>query len=67
VKKAAKKVKKKMGRPATGRDPAITIRIPPETLARVMRWAKKHNYNRSVAVVGLVERGLKSCGEPVEE
>ncbi len=62
-----KKVKKKIGRPATGRDPAVTVRIPPKVLSAVLRWGKRHDYNRSVAIVGLIQRGLKSCGEPVEE
>jgi len=29
-----------------------------------MRWAKKHNYNRSIAIVRLIERGLRSADEP---
>jgi hypothetical protein len=55
-----KKVKKRVGRPATGRDPAVTIRIPPEVLAEIMRWAKKHGYNRSTAIVGLIQRALRT-------
>jgi len=58
------KPKNKIGRPATGRDPAVTIRIPKDVLERVMRWAKKHNYNRSIAIVRLIERGLRSADEP---
>jgi hypothetical protein len=56
------KKKKKIGRPATGRDPAVTVRIPQETLDAVTRWAKQHDYNRSTAIVDLVERGLRTRG-----
>jgi hypothetical protein len=56
-----KKPRKKMGRPATGHDPAVTVRIPQEVLDEVLRWAKKHGYSRSTAIAGLVERGLRGC------
>ncbi len=48
-----------MGRPATGVDPSVSVRIPPDVLAEVLRWAKKHGgYNRSTAIVVMIERGL---------
>ena len=55
---ARKKQKKKMGRPATGFDPSISVRVPQEVLDQIMRWAKENGYTRSVAVVGLLMRGL---------
>lgn len=47
-----------MGRPATGVDPAVTIRVPPDVLAQVLRWAKRYGYSRSTAIVVMIERGL---------
>jgi hypothetical protein len=55
--------KKKMGRPATGHDPAVTVRIPAETLAKVEKWAKANKCSRSTAVAVMVERGLKQAGD----
>jgi hypothetical protein len=61
-----KKVKKKMGRPATGRDPAVTSRIPPETLARVEKWAIVNGWSRSEGIVRLLERGLAAAHTDAE-
>jgi hypothetical protein len=55
--------KKKMGRPATGHDPAVTVRIPAEMLATVEKWAKANRCSRSAAVAVMVERGLKQEGD----
>jgi hypothetical protein len=52
-----------MGRPATGHDPSVSVRIPQGVLDRVMNWAKKNDYSRSIAIVGLIERGLASLEE----
>jgi hypothetical protein len=57
------KPKKKMGRPATGRDPAVTVRIPPDMLDEIERWAKANGCSRSAAVVAMIGRGLKQAGE----
>jgi hypothetical protein len=54
------KVKKKIGRPATGRDPAVTSRIPPKILEKVTAWAKTKGHSRSVAIVYFLARGLIS-------
>jgi hypothetical protein len=52
------------GRPATGRDPAITSRIPQEIVAAVDKWAAKNNApTRAEAIRRLVELGLKSKGK----
>jgi hypothetical protein len=50
--------KRGRGRPATGRDPAVTARIPPETLERVAKWSEANDCSRSEAIVQLIERGL---------
>jgi hypothetical protein len=47
-----------MGRPATGHDPAVTVRIPAEILAQIEKWAKANKCTRSTAVVVMIERGL---------
>jgi predicted DNA-binding protein len=39
------------------------IRIPQDMLDRVLRWAKKHGFNRSTAIVWMIEHGLDSVGE----
>jgi hypothetical protein len=52
------KKKKGRGRPATGHDPSVTVRIPQPVLHQVLRWAERHGYNRSTAIVAMIERGL---------
>jgi hypothetical protein len=52
--------KKRRGRPATGRDPHVTARMPPELIRAVAAWAKHNKLNRSDAIRQLVERGLQA-------
>jgi predicted DNA-binding protein len=47
------------GRPATGRDPVRTVRLPDELLAMVDQWASEKGTTRSEAIRMLIERGLK--------
>jgi len=51
---------KRRGRPATGRDPAVTIRLPEAVLAKVEHWAmaQEDQPPRSQAIRRLVELGL---------
>jgi hypothetical protein len=62
--------KKKRGRPATGRDPHVTSRMPPELIAEVEAWAVTNETSRSDAFRRLVEIGLtvkaKSKQAPVD-
>jgi hypothetical protein len=60
------KYQKKRGRPATGRDPAVTIRISQGVLDAVETWAAGQDDTpaRSPAIVRLVEIGLKSPMNP---
>jgi Arc/MetJ-type ribon-helix-helix transcriptional regulator len=52
--------KRGRGRPATGRDPAITSRIPEEIVAAIDKWAGKNEVaTRAEAIRRLVELGLK--------
>jgi hypothetical protein len=50
--------KKKRGRPATGRDPHVTSRMPLRLIERVEAWAAAHAIGRSEAIRRLVEQGL---------
>jgi hypothetical protein len=52
---------KRRGRPATGRDPAVTARLPGTTIAKVDQWAAKNDATRSDAIRRLVELGLASA------
>jgi hypothetical protein len=60
--KSIKVHQKKPGRPATGRDPAVTIRLPKEVLDDVETWAAKQEggLNRSQAINWLIKLGLKA-------
>lgn len=52
--------KPKRGRPATGRDPMVSSRIPAGVVAEVDAWAAKNETTRSDAIRRLVELGLKA-------
>ena len=60
MRKSIKVHQKKRGRPATGRDPAVTIRLPKEVLDAVEAWAARQGDTpaRSPAIARLVELGL---------
>jgi hypothetical protein len=50
---------KRRGRPATGRDPSVKVRMPPDIIQAIERWAGKfHDLDRSAAIRALVELGL---------
>jgi hypothetical protein len=59
---------KKRGRPATGRDPAVTIRLSKDVLDAVEEWAARQDDSpaRSPAIARLVELGLKAKPIPSE-
>jgi predicted DNA-binding protein len=52
------KRKKKRGRPATGQDPVIGLRLSKEDTARLDKWAKAHGYTRSQAIRTILEERL---------
>jgi hypothetical protein len=60
--------KKKRGRPATGRDPMVSSRIPTVTVSAVDDWAQRNETTRSDAIRCLVELGLtvKTKAQPTE-
>jgi hypothetical protein len=50
---------KKRGRPATGRDPVSAIRLSPDLIATIDKWAARNDVSsRSEAIRRLVEVGL---------
>jgi hypothetical protein len=52
--------RKKMGRPATGRDPQFAFRIPLQTIADIEAWAAQQpdKPSRSEALRRLIDIGL---------
>jgi len=63
AKESSKKkvIPKRRGRPATGKDPTLTLRAPPAFRAEVEAWAKRQpdKPSRSEALRRLVEMALK--------
>jgi hypothetical protein len=49
---------KKRGRPATGKDPLVGVRIPIELTAAIDSWANRNKVSRSEAIRRLVEQAL---------
>jgi hypothetical protein len=60
--KSNKVIPKKRGRPATGRDPLVALRLPPSLVSAIETWAEGQNssLSRSEAIRRLVEIGLAS-------
>jgi hypothetical protein len=52
-------VKRRPGRPATGRDPVVGGRVPQETIEAMDAWAKANGLTRSKALGPLLAAGLK--------
>lgn len=55
--------KKKMGRPATGHDPSVTVRIPAAVLEAAVQWGEIEGLSRAKAIARLVEIGLASLSK----
>jgi hypothetical protein len=51
--------KKKRGRPATGKDPLVSARLPQPLVDQVEGWSASNSVTRSEAIRRLVELGLK--------
>jgi len=49
---------KRRGRPATGKDPLVSSRLPRSMIDQVEAWAVRNNATRSEAIRSLVEIGL---------
>lgn len=56
-----KAIPKKRGRPATGKDPMLTGRVPAEMIEAVELWAKRNDFTRSEAVRRLIQLGLEAA------
>jgi hypothetical protein len=53
--------KKKLGRPATGRDPTMSLRMPPELRSRVEAWAEIQGLTVSKAICRLLDHALAAA------
>jgi hypothetical protein len=51
--------RKKRGRPATGTDPLVGVRLHEATIKAIDAWAVKHDMSRSEAIREFIDRGLK--------
>ena len=56
--KSIKVQPKRPGRPATGRDPLIGVRLPPDMIQAIDAWATARAVNRSEAVRRLIAAAL---------
>jgi hypothetical protein len=54
---------RKRGRPATGRDPLVTFRLPAEAIAAIEAWSRQlpDKPSRSEALRRLVDLGMKAA------
>ena len=59
MQKSLKVHQKKRGRPATGRDPAVTVRLPKKLLRDIDAWAKWRECDRSEAIRELLQSGFQ--------
>jgi hypothetical protein len=55
--------KRRPGRPATGKDPVVTVRLPVETIKSLDAKANADGLTRSDLIRRLVELGLKAKGK----
>ena len=60
MKSTKRKQTRARGRPATGRDPPVTARIPNDAIELLDRWAKSEGITRGEAIRQLIEVGLKA-------
>lgn len=54
------------GRPPRGTSPAVAVRLDPEDLARIDRFAKSKGISRSQALRRLIRRGLSRASQTEE-
>ena len=62
--KSIKEIPKKRGRPATGKDPLVTVRLPMEMIAALDAKAGAAGATRSVIIRELIGAGLKAKDKP---
>jgi hypothetical protein len=63
MKKSIKVMPKRRGRPATGKDPQVVLRMPAGFIAEIDAWAGDREIGRSEAVRRLCETGLKASAK----
>ena len=51
------------GRPATGKDPMVTLRMPPKLIESIESIAESESISKSDAIRQLIERGLQAWVE----
>jgi hypothetical protein len=51
--------RKRPGRPATGVDPMVGLRLAPDLIKEVDEWAAAHEMTRSDAIRQFIELGLR--------
>jgi metal-responsive CopG/Arc/MetJ family transcriptional regulator len=61
-KKSIPVLQKKRGRPPTGQDPVLAVRLPPALRSAIETWAEQQNDkpSRSEAIRRLIEFALKA-------
>jgi Arc/MetJ-type ribon-helix-helix transcriptional regulator len=61
--------KKRRGRPATGKDPLVSARLPQQVIDKIEEWSASAEVTRSEAIRRLVELGLtlKTPARPVSK
>jgi hypothetical protein len=65
--KSTPDTQKKIGRPATGTDPLIGLRIPEEFIAEIDRWARSKQLTRSAAIRRLLAAGGEKLGLTIKQ
>jgi hypothetical protein len=63
MKKAIPVIPKKRGRPATGRDPVLSLRIPADMLGAIERCAAELGASRSWTIRTLLAAGISAFTE----
>jgi hypothetical protein len=58
--KSKKVIPKKRGRPATGKDPLVAVRLPPDLIEAIDTWGDRNKKpSRSEAIRSLIETSLE--------
>jgi Ribbon-helix-helix protein, copG family len=55
--------KRSRGRPATGTDPEVSARVPPEVRDKIDNWAQANKCTRSEAIRQILELGLAAAAK----
>jgi hypothetical protein len=58
--KSTQVIRKKRGRPATGKDPLVALRMPPDLILDLDQWAVDRDLSRSSAIRKLLEQALSA-------